>query len=195
MPSRPTTAKPHRGRPKIGGARSGAGRPPAPPGTKYVPLNLTVRPEVKAGAVAAAETAEQSTSAWVSEAIELAATERCLFCGAAVTPGQLIGNMLANGAMPKMAEHAARATRLYTDELGALRKRVAELEALHGQAGALIATLSSVDGAAGALAQAAGPDAAFRVFTALREQLLAAHICLACGAHTPGRHCQCENDE
>jgi len=63
-------------RPKIGGTRTGAGRPPAAPGTKYVPLNLTVRPEVKAGAIAAAESVEQSTSAWVSEAIELAIARR-----------------------------------------------------------------------------------------------------------------------
>ena len=55
--------------------------------------------------------------------------DRCIMCGHAVTPGSLIGNALANGAMPRMAEHAIKSTRLYTDELGALRKRVAELEA------------------------------------------------------------------
>lgn len=63
-----------------------------------------------------------------------ASVERCLLCGTAVTPGMLIGNTLANGAMPKMAEQAMRAGKLYTDELGMLRKRVAELEALHDAA-------------------------------------------------------------
>jgi hypothetical protein len=53
---------------------------------------------------------------------------RCLFCGTEVTPGQLIGNALANGAMPKMAEHAVTAMRLHTDETDRLRKRVATLE-------------------------------------------------------------------
>lgn len=57
--------------------------------------------------------------------------ERCPWCGTAVSPGALLGNTLANGAVPKLAEQAMIATRLYTDELGALRKRVAELEEQH----------------------------------------------------------------
>jgi hypothetical protein len=51
--------------------------------------------------------------------------DRCPWCGTVVTAGSLLGNTLANGAAPKLA---ASAIRLYTDELGALRKRVAELE-------------------------------------------------------------------
>ena len=35
----------------------------------------------------------------------------------------------------------------------------------------------------------------YRLFVSLRDELRAAHICLACGDHTPGRSCQCENDE
>jgi hypothetical protein len=60
-----------------------------------------------------------------------APVERCLFCGTAVTPGVLIGNTLANGAAPKMLEMVLRTGKLYTDELGALRTRVAELEQLN----------------------------------------------------------------
>lgn len=70
--------------------------------------------------------------------------ERCLFCGAAVTPGKLIGNTLANGAIPKMAQQAIRAGRLYTDELGALRKRVAELEALNEAGARAVDALESI---------------------------------------------------
>lgn len=56
--------------------------------------------------------------------------ERCRWCGHEVSAGSLLGNTLANGALPKLAEHVIRATRLYTDEIGALRDRVAELETL-----------------------------------------------------------------
>lgn len=35
----------------------------------------------------------------------------------------------------------------------------------------------------------------YRMFTALRDELYAACVCLACGTVTPGRRCQCENDE
>ncbi len=38
-------------------------------------------------------------------------------------------------------------------------------------------------------------EARYRQFVALRDELLAADMCLACGTHTPGRSCQCENDE
>lgn len=71
-----------------------------------------------------------------------------------------------------MAPHLMRAARLHTDELGALRGRVAELEAA-----------LRTDGDR------------HRRFVALRDSLLADDICLACGDHTPGRTCQCENDE
>lgn len=54
-----------------------------------------------------------------------AAPERCLFCGTEVTPGKLIGNTLANGAMPKMAEIAAKALRMHTDETDQLRQSAA----------------------------------------------------------------------
>lgn len=54
--------------------------------------------------------------------------ERCLWCGTAVTPGSILGNALANGALPKMVEHAMRAIKTHTDETDELRKRVAELE-------------------------------------------------------------------
>jgi hypothetical protein len=60
---------------------------------------------------------------------ETETTTRCIMCGTDVAPRELISNALANGAMPKMAEQALRAARLYTDELGALRKRTADLEA------------------------------------------------------------------
>lgn len=62
-----------------------------------------------------------------------------------------------------MAPAMLRATRLYTDELGALRKRVAELES--------------------------------ELVDRTNDVVLAADVCLACGDHTPGRTCQCENDE
>lgn len=39
------------------------------------------------------------------------------------------------------------------------------------------------------------PEALFRAFTELRTELVEADVCLSCGAHTPGRTCQCENDE
>lgn len=39
------------------------------------------------------------------------------------------------------------------------------------------------------------PDERYRQFVALRDSLLADDICLACGDRTPGRSCQCENDE
>lgn len=35
----------------------------------------------------------------------------------------------------------------------------------------------------------------YAAFVALRDGLLEADICLGCGCHTPGRACQCENDE
>lgn len=38
-------------------------------------------------------------------------------------------------------------------------------------------------------------DDRYRQFVALRDELLAADVCLACGDHTPGRTCQCENDD
>jgi hypothetical protein len=43
--------------------------------------------------------------------------------------------------------------------------------------------------------QSADPAATYRAFVAMRTALVEADVCLACGDHTPGRTCQCENDE
>lgn len=41
----------------------------------------------------------------------------------------------------------------------------------------------------------ADPRALYSAFVELRDRLRAASVCLACGSVTPGRSCQCENDE
>ena len=38
-------------------------------------------------------------------------------------------------------------------------------------------------------------DERWALYLGLRDGLVAADVCLACGAHTPGRTCHCENDE
>lgn len=45
------------------------------------------------------------------------------------------------------------------------------------------------DGSANAL------QVKYLTFVRLRDELFEADVCLACGAHTPGRTCHCENDE
>lgn len=85
---------------------------------------------------------------------------------------------------------------LHPRDLYALRKRVAELDLCREVLERMLAGESFVgDGLREMLEQIETPADRHRRFEQLRDQLLAANICLACGAHTPGRSCQCENDE
>lgn len=145
-------------------------------------------------------------------------TERCMFCGTVVTPGSLIRNALDNGAMPRMAEIAANAMRLHTAETDALRKRVAELEEvlvntrfymdrstldrdvnpwLRAQwaTGRPHPTQDDAEReriTASKSVASPRPEARYRLFVALRSELIENGVCLDCGRHTPGSTCHCE---
>lgn len=85
---------------------------------------------------------------------------------------------------------------LHPRDLYALRKRVTELDLCREVLERMLAGESFVgDGLREMLEQIETPADRHRRFEKLRDQLIAANICLACGAHTPGRSCQCENDE
>jgi len=137
--------------------------------------------EEKIDTIVAKIATELATKAGTSSAYD---GDRCMMCGHEVSPGALLANSLANGALPKIHEHLLRATRLYTDELGALRKRVPELEAL-------------VDASARMLDEVrAGRDEAPSLWRSLSDGQrleLMALCCSSCGALDP--RCQCGNDE
>jgi hypothetical protein len=61
--------------------------------------------------------------------------DRCPWCGAVTTGATLLGNSLANGALPLLQEHALRAFKLYSDDMRSLQRRVRELEAAQAGAG------------------------------------------------------------
>lgn len=140
-------------------------------------------------AVAAVQNHVAKAYLFAREADRSKPIERCLFCGTALTPGRLIGNALANGAMPKMAEQAIKSMRMYTDELGALRKRVAELEALNEAGARAVDALEGMQ-----INTMAGLVDVWRSGMSDEQRLgLARQCCRGCGSLDTS--CQCENDE
>jgi hypothetical protein len=106
-------------------------------------------------------------------------------------------------------DRVAQQFRYALAEMDLAHKRVAELDAAVARIDALATTLESQPADWPAIPRTAvaaelrnrmkgAPvdlGARHRLFVALRDELEKADVCLACGAHTPGRGCQCENDE
>ncbi|HEX2689124.1 MAG TPA: hypothetical protein VHN14_21025 [Kofleriaceae bacterium] len=112
-----------------------------------------------------AEFEDELAAARISKIIAAAGTsrdytgDRCPWCGHEVSAGSLLGNTLANGALPKLQEHAVRAMRLHSTPMRSPRcarglpnsrrcrnaqgKAVDALEDIGGQAAVRIGELAA----------------------------------------------------